>query len=40
MGEFRPSEEVIAEVREQTDTVLLSFSCGKDSIAAALALRG
>lgn len=40
MGEFRPSEEVIAEIREQTDTVLLSFSTGKDAIASALALRG
>lgn len=31
-------EESIQEIRKVTDTVLLSFSCGKDSIAAWLAL--
>lgn len=34
-----PSEAVVAEVRRRTDTVLLSFSTGKDSIAAYLAIR-
>lgn len=33
------SDEVIAEVRSRTDTVLLAFSIGKDSIGAWLALR-
>lgn len=43
---FRPDglplsgTEVIARIREETDTILLSFSCGKDSIAAWLALQG
>lgn len=32
-------EQAIAHVRAQTDTVMLSFSAGKDSIAAWLALR-
>lgn len=32
-------EEVIASIREQTDTILLAFSCGKDSIATWLACR-
>lgn len=32
-------EEVIREIRKHTDTVLLSFSCGKDAICAWLALR-
>ena len=32
-------EGVIARIREETDTVLLSFSTGKDSIATWLALR-
>lgn len=42
---FRPDgtplsgTETIAAVRAETDTVLLSFSCGKDSIAAWLAVR-
>lgn len=31
--------EVIERVRAETDTLLLSFSCGKDSIAGWLALR-
>lgn len=31
--------ETIAEIRKRSDTVLLSFSCGKDSIGAWLALR-
>jgi hypothetical protein len=32
-------ERVIAAIRQKTDTVMLSFSTGKDSIAAWLALR-
>lgn len=32
-------EQVIATVREQTDTILLAFSCGKDSIGAWLECR-
>lgn len=36
---FGPSEQVIEAIRERTDTVLLSFSRGKDSIAAYLAIR-
>ena len=31
--------ETIATIRNETDTVLLSFSCGKDAIAAWLAVR-
>lgn len=31
--------ETIRVVRQQTDTILMSFSCGKDSIAAWLAIR-
>ncbi len=31
--------DVIARVRQETDTILLAFSCGKDSIAAWLAVR-
>ncbi len=34
-----PGNEVIAEVRKQTDTILLSFSCGKDAIASWLECR-
>lgn len=33
------SDEIIKRIRDQTDTVLLGFSCGKDSIAAWLAIR-
>ena len=33
------SEQVLAEARRRSPRVLLSFSTGKDSIAAALALR-
>ena len=32
-------DETIAAIRAQTDTVLLAFSCGKDSIGAWLRLR-
>lgn len=32
-------EQVIQAIRAQTDTILLAFSCGKDSIAAWLACR-
>ena len=32
-------EQVIHEMRRRSDTILLAFSCGKDSIAAWLALR-
>jgi predicted phosphoadenosine phosphosulfate sulfurtransferase len=32
-------EQVIDAIRAKTDTILLSFSCGKDSIAAWLTLR-
>jgi hypothetical protein len=32
-------DEAIAAIRAETDTVLLAFSCGKDSIAAWLRLR-
>ncbi len=35
----RTSEEVIEQIRSETDTVLLAFSAGKDSIAAWLAIR-
>lgn len=34
------SEEVQDRIRKDGDTVILSFSCGNDSIAAWLALRG
>ena len=34
-----PSEKIIREIRDKSDTVILSFSSGKDSIAAWLALR-
>lgn len=36
---FATSEELLASVRARTDTVLLSFSRGKDAIASWLALR-
>lgn len=36
---MRPSEEVIAEIRGVTDVVMLSFSTGKDAIAAYIAIR-
>lgn len=39
MIDFLTGEQVIARIREETDTILLSFSCGKDSIGAWLALR-
>lgn len=32
-------EQTIAQIREQTDTILLAFSCGKDSIGAWLECR-
>lgn len=32
-------EQVIARIREQTDTILLAFSCGKDSIGTWLECR-
>jgi hypothetical protein len=32
-------EEVISTIRQQTDTVLLAFSCGKDALVAWLAIR-
>lgn len=32
-------EEVIASIRQRTDTILLAFSCGKDSIGAWLECR-
>lgn len=34
-----PGPEVIQLIRQETDTVLMSFSCGKDSIAAWLAIK-
>lgn len=34
-----PGPETIRAIRAETDTVLLSFSCGKDSIATWLAVR-
>jgi 3'-phosphoadenosine 5'-phosphosulfate sulfotransferase (PAPS reductase)/FAD synthetase len=34
-----PSTKVISTIARKTDTVLLAFSCGKDSIAAWLAIR-
>jgi hypothetical protein len=34
-----PSDAVIRRIRDESDTVLLAFSCGKDAIAAWLALR-
>jgi hypothetical protein len=37
---YADGEQVIAEVARQTDTILLSFSCGKDSLATWLAVRG
>lgn len=37
--ELLTGEQVIVRIRETTDTVILAFSCGKDSIAAWLALR-
>lgn len=39
MPEILSGEEVIGKIRAQTDTILLAFSCGKDSIAAWLACR-
>ena len=38
-GKPLPGEGVIDLVRQETDTILMSFSCGKDSIAAWLAIR-
>lgn len=38
MADYR-SEDVIAAIRAETDTVFLAFSCGKDSIAAWLAIK-
>lgn len=32
-------EQVISQIRAETDTITLAFSCGKDSIGAWLALR-
>jgi hypothetical protein len=37
--QFADSDELCAYIRQQTDTVLLSFSRGKDSIAAYVKLR-
>jgi hypothetical protein len=34
-----PSEEVIKKIASRTDEITLAFSCGKDSIAAWLAIR-
>lgn len=39
MPEPLSGEQVIAAIREQTDTILMAFSCGKDSIGAWLACR-
>lgn len=39
MPEPLTGEQVIAEIRRRTDTILLAFSCGKDSIAAWLECR-
>lgn len=36
---FEKSEQLIDYIRQQTDTVFLSFSCGKDAIGAWLAIR-
>ena len=33
-------DSVISRVREEMDTILLSFSCGKDSLATWLSVRG
>jgi len=35
----KDSEETIRIIRDKTDTILLAFSCGKDSIAAWLACK-
>jgi len=35
-----PGEKVVERARQETDTVFLAFSGGKDSIAAYLAIRG
>ncbi len=37
--ELLDGSQVIAKIREQTDTVLMAFSCGKDSIGAWLECR-
>ena len=34
-----PGEQIVAEIVSKTDTVLLGMSCGKDSIAAWLAIK-
>lgn len=34
-----PGPDVIRVIQEETDTVLMSFSCGKDSVAAYLTIR-
>ena len=34
-----PGEQIVAEIVRKTDTVLLGMSCGKDSIAAWLAIK-
>lgn len=39
MPEILTGAEVIARIHKQTDTILLAFSCGKDSIAAWLECR-
>lgn len=38
-GPVLSGPEVIGQIREETDTVFLGFSCGKDSLAAWLKLR-
>lgn len=34
-----PGEQIVAEIVSKTDTVLLGMNCGKDSIAAWLAIK-
>lgn len=38
-SDFRTGEEVIKEIRDKTDTILLSFSCGKDSVGCYLGIK-
>jgi predicted phosphoadenosine phosphosulfate sulfurtransferase len=39
MNSFETSELLIEHIREKTDTVFLSFSCGKDCIGTYLAIK-
>ena len=39
MTVYQSGSDVISEIRQQSDTIFLAFSCGKDSIATWLECR-